>query len=297
MSDAQIDHDYKVSATVSKQVFDQVTGDYVRRADEVVAGLAGHRDIVYDEASGRQLDVWGVTEDYLRPVFVSIHGGYWRAGSRRHASFMAGVLDQQGIATVAVDYDLAPDVALAEIVRQVRASVAWIHAHGSDHGLDPDRIVVGGSSAGGHLAAAVMIPGWQERFGLPANAIRAGVPISGLFDLRPLVDSFANEWLGLDRATAANLSPMLHTEDAAVPALIAVAERDGVGFLAQSREFHERWSRCAPAELLVVPDRHHYDVFLDLADPDSELTRRVVALVHSLDPCAELSDPRTTNEA
>ncbi|WP_430336135.1 alpha/beta hydrolase [Rhodococcus sp. ACT016] len=215
-------------------------------------------------------------------MFVVIHGGYWRALSRHDTAFMARTLEGKGIATVTVDYGLAPTTRLEEIVRQVRTAVAWVHRHGPDYGLDSNRIVVGGSSAGGHLTASTMMSDWQPELGLPLDVVKAALPVSGLFDVRPLVDSFANEWLSLDPSTAAHLSPLLRAGDSGPRAVIAVAEHDGTGFLDQSREFHSIWEKHSPSELLIVPDRNHYDVFLDLSDPKSSLTSALVRLVHSI---------------
>ncbi|WP_433609536.1 alpha/beta hydrolase [Prescottella agglutinans] len=281
MTDPQIDADYNVRNTVSPELFDATIAEYRRRSREVVYGLDGFSDLRYDPQSNERLDVWG-TGSALRPAFVAIHGGYWRALSRHHTAFMARMLDAEGIATVSVDYGLAPDTPLEEIVRQVRAAVAWVYHHGAAHGLDPARIVVGGSSAGGHLTATTMVPGWQDPLGLPPDVVRAAMPISGLFDIRPLVDSFANEWLDLDAARASALSPMLQAGRVGPRAVIAVAEHDGVGFLAQSRMFHQEWSRRSESELLVVPDRNHYDVFLDLADRDSALSGALLGLFAGL---------------
>ena len=282
MTDPQIDVDYNVRNTVSPELFDATVEEYRQRSRETVDGLDGFADVRFDPDSTERLDVWGVG-GALRPVFVAIHGGYWRALSRHHTAFMAGMLADAGIATVAVDYGLAPHTPLEEIVRQVRAAVAWVYHHGAEHGLDPNRIVVGGSSAGGHLTATTMVSGWQAEFGLPDDVVRAAMPISGLFDIRPLVDSFANEWLGLDDSRASALSPMLQTDRVGPRAVVAVAEHDGVGFLEQSRKFHEAWARRSESELLVVPDRNHYDIFLDLAEPDSALGRALLGLFAGLE--------------
>lgn len=282
MTDPQIDVDYNVRNTVSPELFDATVEEYRQRSRETVDGLDGFADVRFDPDSTERLDVWGVG-GALRPVFVAIHGGYWRALSRHHTAFMAGMLADAGIATVAVDYGLAPHTPLEEIVRQVRAAVAWVYHHGAEHGLDRNRIVVGGSSAGGHLTATMMVSGWQAEFGLPDDVVRAAMPISGLFDIRPLVDSFANEWLGLDDSRASALSPMLQTDRVGPRAVVAVAEHDGVGFLEQSRKFHEAWARRSESELLVVPDRNHYDIFLDLAEPDSALGRALLGLFAGLE--------------
>ncbi|ORM10219.1 alpha/beta hydrolase [Prescottella equi] len=282
MTDPQIDVDYNVRNTVAPELFDATVEEYRQRSRETVDGLDGFADVRFDPDSTERLDVWGVG-GALRPVFVAIHGGYWRALSRHHTAFMAGMLADAGIATVAVDYGLAPHTPLEEIVRQVRAAVAWVYHHGAEHGLDRNRIVVGGSSAGGHLTATTMVSGWQAEFGLPDDVVRAAMPISGLFDIRPLVDSFANEWLGLDDSRASALSPMLQTDRVGPRAVVAVAEHDGVGFLEQSRKFHEAWARRSESQLLVVPDRNHYDIFLDLAEPDSALGRALLGLFAGLE--------------
>ncbi|SEK51985.1 alpha/beta hydrolase [Rhodococcus maanshanensis] len=281
MSDPQTDVEYNVRNTVSPELFDEIIAEYLARSESAVRGLRGFTDIYYDPHSQQKLDVWG-TSDEPRPVFVAIHGGYWRALSRHHTAFMARALDSEGIATVTVDYGLAPETPLEEIVRQVRAAVAWVYHHGADHGLDPDRIVVGGSSAGGHLTGTLMVPGWQQPLGLPENVVRGAMPISGLFDLRPLVDSFANEWLGLDIERARALSPLLLADGPGPTAVIAVADRDGAGFRTQTKRFHDAWAEHSACTLLVVPDRNHYDIFLDLADPTTTLNRALVRMIDGL---------------
>ncbi|MFB8003071.1 alpha/beta hydrolase [Nocardia sp. NPDC056000] len=278
MSDPAIDLAYNVRNTVSPSVFDRVIAEYRTASDTAVRDLPGHPGIAYDPHSDQLLDVWGIGAG-LRPVLLAIHGGYWRLLSRHDTAFMARTLSDHGIATVSVDYGLAPHTPLEEIIRQVRAAVAWIHHRGRDYGLDPDRIVVGGSSAGGHLAASTMIEGWHRDFDLPRNVVRAALPISGLFDIRPLVDSFANEWLTLDPARAAAASPLLYADRPGPPCVVAVAEHDGQGFLDQSRAFHARWSAHSPSRLLIVPERNHYDLFLDLADPNSLMAKALLDLI------------------
>lgn len=290
MIDPRIDALYNVRETVTPAVFDANMAAYRIRSDEATRGLAGHRDIVYDPVSQQQLDIWAPgTDASPRPIFFVIHGGYWRALSRHDTAFMARALADEGIATVTVDYGLAPATRLAQIVQQVRTAVAWVYHHGAEYGLDTDRIVVGGSSAGGHLTGSVMTPGWQNAMDVPSDIVRAAVPISGLFDLRPLVHASPNEWLSLSPAEAAALSPALDPAIAAdptpacplPPTVIAVAEHDGKGFLEQSRNLHALWSQHASTDLLVVPDRNHYDVFLDLADPSTSLFHALTGLIQA----------------
>jgi acetyl esterase/lipase len=278
--DAELNAAYNVQAKAGPELFAQHMKRYRAMSDEAVDGLPGHPAIAYDETGGELLDVWGIEEGELRPVFVFVHGGYWRALSRADSAFMARMLHRNGVATVVPDYTLAPKATLEEIVRQVRASIAWVHRHGREHGLDPERIVVGGSSAGGHLTGMTMVGGWQEDLGLPADVVKAAIAFSGLFDLRPLVRVYANEWLGLDVERAARLSPGLLPAPRRFPAVIAVAEHDGDGFLDQSRRFHGHWGTSA--ELMVVPDRDHFDIILDLPDETSAVSQALLGLIRAL---------------
>ncbi|WP_408503433.1 alpha/beta hydrolase [Paraburkholderia sediminicola] len=84
---------------------------------------------------------------------------------------MASVLGRRGIDVVAVDYKLTPKVMLAEIVRQVHAAIAFLWRQGSRPGIDPEGIYLGGSSAGGHLAAAGNAAGWHQGGGMRAKIV------------------------------------------------------------------------------------------------------------------------------
>ncbi|WP_433469141.1 alpha/beta hydrolase [Spirillospora sp. CA-128828] len=278
LSDEELDVAYNVRRKAGPKLFDRHMERYRSMSEAAVAGLPGKPGLVYDEISGERLDVWGIG-DGLRPVFVFLHGGYWMALSRDVSSFMARTLHEQGIATVVPDYTLAPEATLEEIVRQVRAAIAWVYRHGREHGLDPERIVVGGSSAGGHLTAMTMVGGWQESLGVPENVVKAAMPFSGLFDLRPVTRIYVNEYVKLDLERAAALSPALLPVGHRCPVVLAVAENDGEGFLAQSRSFHPIWDA---GDLMIVPGRDHFDVVLDLADAGSMAGKALIDLVHAV---------------
>jgi arylformamidase len=276
LSDEELDVAYNVRRKAGDDLLERHLSRYREESARAVEGLPGHRGVVFDEVSGERLDVWGVDEQGLRPVFVFFHGGYWFALSKEESSFMARALHEQGIATVVPDYTLAPKATLEEIVRQARASVAWIHRHGREYGLDPERIVVGGSSAGGHLTAMTMVGGWQDEFGVPEEVVKAAMPISGLFDIRPVTRIYVNDYVKLDLERAAALSPALQPAGHKCPVVLVVAENDGDGFLAQSRMFQPMWGG---AELMVVPDRDHFDVVLDLGDAGSAVGKALAGLI------------------
>src|SRR3984893_18939354 len=125
--------------------------------------------VSYGASEPERLDIFP-TPRGPSPIFVCLHGGYWRLLDSADSCFMAECLTRAGACVVAVNYALAPHVTLAEIVRQCRAAVAWVYAHAHGFGGDPKRIHVGGSSAGGHLAA-MLVPGWEADFGVPDNLV------------------------------------------------------------------------------------------------------------------------------
>ena len=106
-----------------------------------------------------------------RGTFVFIHGGYWRALDKADFSFVARPFVAQGIAVAVANYDLCPDVSIATIVDECRRAVAWIAREGAAHGAARRPLVVGGHSAGGHLAAMMFATDWRA-LGLRARPVR-----------------------------------------------------------------------------------------------------------------------------
>jgi arylformamidase len=276
----KLDRDYSARGTVTPETFDAEMRRYRALSDEFGAPWATHRDVVYDEASGQALDIFGTATGELRPVFVFIHGGYWRMLSKGDSAFMAGMLARHGIASVALDYRLAPEVSLGEIVREVRAAIAFLWHHGRRYGTDPERIYVGGSSAGGHLTGTVIAGGWHEAFGVPEDAVKGAMPISGLFHLAPIAKSFVREWIALDEEAVKVLSPAENLPRKGCPVVLAYADSEAGGFKRQSAEYHRLWCDAGFfSQLIEVPDRNHFDVILDLVDENTTLSQALLALI------------------
>ena len=87
------------------------------------------------------------------PVIVFLHGGGWSGGTRTTGPDFKRYFAQDGFAMASIEYRLTPSITFPANVEDVRTAVRWLKANAAAHGLDPDRICLWGTSAGGHLAA------------------------------------------------------------------------------------------------------------------------------------------------
>jgi acetyl esterase/lipase len=92
------------------------------------------------------------------PVFVTIHGGGWTGGNPAVMYYFADYYAQRGYVGISVQYrlyDPKTNTTVEDCVKDVRSAVRYIRAHAGELGIDPNRMIVNGSSAGGHLALAI----------------------------------------------------------------------------------------------------------------------------------------------
>jgi arylformamidase len=142
-----------------------------------------------------------------------------------------------------------------------------------------------GHSAGGHLTAEMLARSWGGFAGVPADLVRSGYAISGVFDLSPLIDTSLNEALGLTKGTARAASPLFRPPSPKGRRFIAAVGGDESSeFLRQSREIAESWSKVGiNAACEVIPGANHFTVLEELLRPDSTMLKRIVLMAHELD--------------
>ncbi|MFM8766387.1 MAG: alpha/beta hydrolase [Rubrivivax sp.] len=204
------------------------------------------------------------------PVLVYLHGGYWRALSKRDQAFVAPPFAAAGALVVVPDYPLAPKVSVEQIVLQVGQALDWTWRHARAYGGNPDRLIVAGHSAGGHLAAMMLALQWPLLSpDLPADLVKGAVSLSGVFEVEPLRHApFLAPDLGLDEGRAHRLSPAEMPAPAG-PLIALVGAQESEEFLRQNRLIRKRWGAKAVPVCETVPGRHHMNVLHDLADPEA----------------------------
>ncbi len=279
MSAAELASQYNARGTVPDVA--PILKDY-RQASAPMYQLPHVRDIAYGPHPEERLDLFAVPGKPNAPLFVFIHGGYWRALAKEDSVFMAKTFTERGIAVASINYQLSPVASLEEIVAQCRRAIAWLYQNAASEGVDPTRMVLSGSSAGAHLAAMVMAPGWQAEAGMPDGhhrVIRGGVLVSGLFDLTPVQQTTPNEWLQLDAQRATALSPIHLLPPASTRLCIATAELDTDEFKRQSIVYAAACSQHGcEVQYLEVSGRNHFDIILDWMNPEALLTHRSLQL-------------------
>ena len=265
---AQIDAQYNAGAAVPDAA--ACIAHYAEQSRRARESLRCTLGVPYGPTRAERLDVFPADSPGA-PVFVFIHGGYWRSLSAQDFSGVALGLRPLGITTVVVDYALAPAVSIDEITRQARAAVAWVLRHIGEHGGDPTRVAVGGHSAGGHLAAMCLETDWQGDYGLPRDPLAAAVLVSGLYDLNPLRYSYLQPAIQLDDGVIRRNSPLFAVRRCTTPVLITWGEGESSEFARQSSSFHAAWQAAGNvSELVGQPDANHFTAihgFEDAASP------------------------------
>lgn len=189
------------------------------------------------------------------PLLIFIHGGYWQSLSAGESLYHANDARREGVALHSVEYTLAPDASIEQIIAECIADVKKTIAE-----LQPTRVLIAGSSAGAHLAAMCAR---DEEIATQASGIAL---LSGVYDLRPLMCTPTNDPLHLTEESAAAVSPqMLPFTYSAPEALLAVGRHEPPEFIRQNAEYAEFLSNNGvKVTTSVLEDRDHFDLPYDL---------------------------------
>lgn len=223
------------------------------------------RDAAAFRGTARQRDGVFLPEGTPKGLLVFVHGGYWMRFDPSSWSHLATGALARGWAVAFPGYTLAPAARIAAITREVAQGIA------AAAGVVDGPIVLCGHSAGGHLVARMLCDDRPLPEAVLSRIVRC-VPVSGLFDLRPLMPTAMNATLQLDLAEARSESPALREVAAPVPLVAWVGGIERPEFLRQSALIANVWQGLGvPTRFVADPDRHHFDVIDGLLRPDSPL--------------------------
>jgi acetyl esterase/lipase len=167
-----------------------------------------------------------------------------------------------GINVALIGYTLAPDATLDEIVAEVHAGIDHLAGQLPGLGAAPGGIVVSGWSAGGHLTSMA----------LSNKHVRAGVAISGIYDLEPIRHSYLDEKLRLDEATSRRNSPMMTSGGPAKPLSLVVGSAELSLLRKQTADFAGHRARHGlPVTYEEIPGTDHFTIMNELIAPGGRI--------------------------
>ncbi|MEQ9640897.1 MAG: alpha/beta hydrolase [Alphaproteobacteria bacterium] len=256
--------------------FEKLTEQRNAAADAVRGKLRATLDVPYGSGEREKVDIYRPAGDAPAPVQVYFHGGYWRGNSRADFPHLTPTFTDAGAVCVLAGYDLCPTVTLDDIVAQAYRCLAWIHRNIADHGGDPARIYVSGSSAGGHLTAMALARDWRQD-GLPVDLIKGGAPITGVYDVAPVLNITVNAEIRLTADMVDRLSPKDMAPRHGGPVLVAVGGAETESWIGMSRDYAEMCRNAGCDVEYLEPDGlNHFTVTASIADPQSPLAQAML---------------------
>lgn len=253
--------------------------EILARSKDVAASGNVVMDVPYGADEWQRLDIYlpGQAGASGLPVLLFLHGGSWTHGHKEWMGFMAPSFTDLPAIFVSVGYRLVPQVRFPAPLDDTIDALAWVHANIGRHGGDPDRIFLGGHSAGGHLAALASLH--RDKLAaarLAPDVVKGCFPVSATYNFaQGELEAHDNHLLQVPEQ-AAEASPINFVAASRVPFLIAWGDADFPQVLRTSPDMVSALERSgAETEQLVLPGYDHFAASLAGGEPGSAWVARV----------------------
>lgn len=228
-------------------------------------------DVAYGPGARNKLDLF-LPAGEPKGLVVYVHGGWWLAFDKSTWSHLAAGPLAHGFAVAMPSYTLCPEVRIADVTREIGLAIEHAAAMASGP------IHLTGHSAGGQLVAR-MITTTSPLSAAVRERVGNTVPISGLHDLRPLMNLSSNATLRIDDAEAAAESPVLLTPLRGSRLVCWVGAAERAEFIRLNALLANIWTGFGiETAVIEEPDRHHFNVVDGLADPQHPMTKALLGL-------------------
>ncbi|KAJ8314486.1 hypothetical protein KUTeg_006636 [Tegillarca granosa] len=280
-----MDVELEMDKTWEQMTREELDYQYSPSSELVKKTIECELGVSYGITDKQKLDIFGAqTLPGDAPIFMYIHGGYWQQLSRELSSFMVQPLCKAGAVVVVVGYDLAPQANMEMIVSQIKKATAYVLNLAKRRGSSG--VYLCGHSAGGHLAAMMLSVDWMSECMISRSLIKGAVLISGVFDLRPLVNSYVNEPIKMNIETAWNNSPNHHidkiikySKDRKI--IVVIGQYDPPTFRAQSKDFYKALQEGGISSLYIdVADTDHFNVVENLEFEEYVVTLEIIRMMN-----------------
>jgi arylformamidase len=258
---SQADRDRGLNNGVAVAGSADIVAGWERLSLEMRARYSDHLDLRYGPRERNRIDFLKAREN--GPTLLFIHGGYWQQRAKEtFALFAEGPL-AYGINVALIGYTLAPDATLDQIVAEIRAGIDFLAEQLPALGGDTKAIVVSGWSAGGHLTSMA----------LSHPQVRAGMAISGIYDLEPIRASYLNVKLKLDEAMSRRNSPVMQAGGAMKPLSLVVGSAELPLLRKQTADFAcHRARHGLPVTYEEIAGADHFTIMNGLSSPMGRIT-------------------------
>ena len=248
----------------------EIVAGWNRRSAELRQRHPEHLDLRYGPRERNRIDFLKAGAN--APTLLFIHGGYWQMRAKEAFTLFAEGPMAHGINVALIGYTLAPEAKLDEITAEIHAGIDFLAAQSPALGADGKGIVASGWSAGGHLTAMA----------LSNPNVRAGVAISGIYDLEPIRHSYLNVKLGLDEAASHRNSPMMVSGSPLKPLALVAGSAELPLLRRQTSDFAGHRARHGlPVIYEEIPGADHFTIMKELASQSGRITTLIRQLVES----------------
>lgn len=271
----ELDAEYNVERAVPN--FSDYIQYYRNASAGVRASVTNRRSYDYGPTLMERLTVYPSAQPNS-PVMIFVHGGYWRMGIGDDFDFIVNGPLELGFTVVNITYALAPQVAIPEITRQVRAAIAWTAKNIATLNGDANRIFVSGHSAGAHLAAMAASTRWQD-YGLGSDTIKGLLCISGLYDLLPVSQTFIQPTLRITHEHIFSSSPARIIGPSDIPMTVSWGSMETAAFIKQSEDYLNSWRKEGNSgHELVIAGADHFSILKEFESGNGQLSQALKAL-------------------
>lgn len=257
----------------------QIFARWAETSAQVRATYACDLDIQYGTDVAETLDVFPAQGE-AKAMMVFIHGGWWRSLDKSDFSFIVPEFSKRGIVIANINYGLAPNTFMGDMVKQSRNALAWLYRHTPHFGIDPDKFFIAGHSAGAHLAAMMLATDWSKfADDTPRDMIKGMMGVSGIYDLAPLLQiASVNCDLKLTANSAKKLSPTLLKAKSLAPLYLAAGELESDEFKRQTNLLATMWHKNIEHNQ-IVNSTHHLNIVDRFADSENALFKQTLAML------------------
>lgn len=225
--------------------------------------------VSYGATDIEKLDIYKTNRSNA-PINIFVHGGAWRNGQAKDSAYLAEMFINAGAHLVIPDFVQVQDAGgnLMPMVQQVRAAVAWVYKNAARFGGDPNHLYITGHSSGAHLTGCALVTDWPNDFALPADIIKGGLVISGMYDLKAVRLSKRSEYVQFTDEIEHALSSQRHIDKLNAPVIVAYGSQETPEFQRQNREFAAAVKAAGkPVELIVGEGFNHFEMQETIGNP------------------------------